>query len=516
MNALPSSGSFLERAHAREVAAGYTPKFLGADAATVNAHGPSLGAASGYDATQNSTARSTLTFPLTARREITRFTRLELLKKVRALGANLGLIERMKGQVRKYSVGRGIFPQPQTTDLDWNEEAATRFDDWANNRFVCDTAGAMTYWERQGFHAETYFAEGESFDGMISSSFAGAPMLQLFDNAEIGNPYMSGYSRDYIDGVKPSALNRPISYLVTTETGALRNFDTREVSATDMIHLVRRKRANQLRGLTPFAPGINCAIDKLDLRALTIAAAKLHEAMGVVVKRKAADAGKKGVTNELVKRLGPDGKLTEVNEKIFGPNIHYCGTDEDVSIVTSDRPTQNLMDFGDELIRDICLGTGLSFEIVWDLATLGGATARIALADAQWFFDGIQDALNELINQRVWVWFCASMMNSGELSKCKDPRWWTCHWQGPPKLTADAGRTMQGEIDALGNGLSSWADYYSRAQGRYWKSPIKQRIEELKWAMDECKRQDVPFEYLFSLKPGVQMNITAGDQSAAK
>jgi capsid protein len=472
----------------------------------------------GYDAATDSPARSNVRFPLGTRREITRYTRLALLKKKRAVEANLGLIPRMQGQVSKYAVGRGVFPQPQTKDSAWNEESAMKFDDWGNNRAVCDAAGAMTYWERQRFHAETLFGENESFDAMISSSFAGAPMLQLFDNSEIGSPYFVSLP-GYTDGVKTNAANRPLSFLATTESGGpgSRVVRTQEIAAFDMIHLVRRKRVGQLRGITPFAPGLNCAIDRMDLRALTTAAAKLHEAMGVVVKRKSGDAGKVGVTQQLKKELGADGQLTEVKENFFGgANIHYCNPDEDIEIVSSDRPSQNLLQFGDELVRDICLGTGLNFEIVWNLMTLGGATARIALADAQWFFDLIQDALNEMLNQRVWVWWCASMMNSGQLSQCNDPRWWVCHWQGPPKLTADAGRTMQGEIEALGNGLSSWADYYSRAQGRFWKSPIKQRIEELEWAMKECKDRGVPFEYLVALKPGVQMNINAGDQTSAK
>jgi capsid protein len=466
----------------------------------------------------DSPARSSVNFQLGARREMTRYTRLQILKKVRALEANLGLIRRMKGQVAKYSVGRGVFPQPQTTHQEWNEESAMKFDDWANNRNVCDAAGAMTFWERQRFHAETLFGEGESFDAMISSSFAGAPMLQLFDNSEIGSPYAVN-PPGYFDGVRTSAANRPLGYLATTESGGpgARKVITREIAAFDMIHLARRTRANQVRVISPFAPGVNCAIDRLDLRGLTTAAAKLHEAMGVVVKRKSGDAGKVGVTDRLKKELGADGKLTEVTEGFLGgANIHYCNIDEDIDVLASDRPTQNLMEFGNELVRDICLGTELQYEIVWNLMSLGGATARIALADAQWFFDLIQDALNEMLNQRVWVWWCASMMNSGQLSQCEDPRWWACQWQGPPKLTADAGRTMQGEIEALGNGLSSWADYYSRAQGRFWKTPLKQRIEELEWAMKECKARNVPFEYLVALKPGVQMNINAGDQTAAK
>lgn len=511
---------FLARARSREIAAGHQPKFMASDTA-VNTF-PS-GGATFYDGAIDSSVRSSFpSFPLTARREFTKYNRRAILRKIRALEANLGLIPRMKGQVGKYSVGRGIFPEPQTSHPAWNEESAMKFDDWANNRFICDVAGAMTFWERQNYHARTFFAESESFDALISSSFSGAPQLQLFDNSEIGNPYNAEFNAEYIDGVKANASFRPISYLTAVQNApgiyAYAPIVTREIAAADMIHLIRRKRANQLRGISAFAPGINCAIDKLDLRALTTAAAKLHEALGIVVKKKGGEAGKVGLGSELKKILDGDGNVTQVNEEFLqGAGIQYLALDEELTVVSSDRPTQNLMEFGNELIRDICLGAELNFEIVWNLMTLGGATARIALADAQWFFDGIQDAINEMFNQRVWVWWCASMMKSGQLSRCNDPRWWVCHWQGPPKLTADAGRTMKGEIEALGSGLNSWADYYSRSQGRFWKEPIKQRIEELRWGMQECARQDppVPFEFLYSLKPGTAMVSVNGTDSTA-
>jgi capsid protein len=497
------------------------PKFLAADSVPAPDAAAAIGS-SFYDAAINSPSRSTFpAFPLTSRFEITRYTRIQILKKVRALEANLGLISRMKGQVRKYAVGRGIFPQPQTNHPEWNDESAMKFDDWANNRFVCDTAGAMTFWERQGFHAETFFAEAESFDALVSSSFSGAPQLQLFDNSEVGNPYYGDIRRDFQDGVRTNEQNRPLEYLVTTLSPVaygLGQINTRGIDANDMIHLVRRKRANQLRGISAFAPGINCAIDRMDLRALTTAAAKLHEALGVVVKKKSGEAGRTGISDKIKKTLDGDGKVTQVSEKfIQGAAIQYLGIDEDIEILASERPSQNLLAFGDELVRDICTGTGLTFEIVWNLTSLGGATARIALADAQWFFDGIQDSINEMFNQRVWVWWCASMMKSGQLSQCNDPRWWACHWQGPPKLTADAGRTMKGEIEALGSGLNSWADYYSRAQGRFWKDPIKQRIEELRWAMAFCQKQTphVPFEYLYSLKPGTAVASAPGSGNDA-
>lgn len=461
----------------------------------------------GYDAAQTSSARSTFFgFPMLVRQEMNAFTRREILRKVRALEANLGLFSRMKTQVGKYAVGFGLFPQPATKDDAWNKEARERFHDWGNNPGVCDAAGAMTFWERQRFHAETFFSEGESWDALVSSSVSGFPQLQLFDNSEIGHVY-GNYAepdgRQWIDGVQVNDQNRPVSYLVSQQSGQLYNlYTTSVVNAGDMIHLIRRKRAGQLRAISPFAPGINSAIDQLDIKALTTAAAKLHEALGIVVKKESGEAGKTGVTNQINRILDGDGNLSRIDEKFLaGAGIQYLNLDEEIQVVGSNRPTQNLVNWYVELVRDVCLGTGLNFEIVFSLMDLGGATARIALADAQWFFDSVQDLLNDRFNQRVWVWWAASMMKNGQLSNCKDPRWWNCAWQGPPKLTADAGRAIQGDVLALQNGMLTWEDYHNQ-RGANYQDKIGKQIAALKWAMDECKKDGVPFEYIYALKPG--------------
>ncbi|MEA3186226.1 MAG: hypothetical protein QOD99_56, partial [Chthoniobacter sp.] len=82
-------------------------------------------------------------------------------------------------------------------------------------------------------------------------------------------------------------------------------------------------------------------------------------------------------------------------------------------------------------------------------------------------------------------------------------------------LTADSGRTMQGEIDGLHSGLNSWADYYSRSQGRCWKGPLEQRIEELRWASAKCKEANIPLEYIFAPKPGTVMVPMNGEDKTA-
>ncbi len=471
-----------------------------------------------YDAAFDSASRSSfVAFPVVARREFTRTNRVNILKKVRALEANLGLISRMKSQVGKYAVGFGVFPFPQTKDAPWNEESRTKFMDWGNNPNVSDVAGAMTFWERQRFHAETIFAEAESFDALVSSSISGFPQLQLFDSSEIGMPFYTPPDGQFVvDGVRVNDNNKAVSYIVATQPPSAgifsSTYEVREIDAADMIHVIRRKRANQLRGVSPFAPGVNSAIDQLDLRSVITASAKLHEALGLVVKKKSGDAGKKGITGQVKKLVDGDGKVTQVDEKfIRGAIIQYLGIDEELDIVSSDRPTQNILDFLVFLIRDICLGTGLSFEIVWNLADLGGATARIALADAQWFFDSIQDTLNDRFNQRVWVWWAASMMKNGQLSRCSDPRWWNCHWQGPAKLTADEGYTAQAQIDRLYSGQDNWQDQYGR-RGRAWKPALTQRIDEMAWLNEQCAKAGVDPNLIFAPKPGTVVQVHGAQQ----
>jgi lambda family portal protein len=508
-----SGSDFMDRARARELAAGYEPKILTASTDASTALGYAGGY--GYDATRDSPARSAICFPLNPKREFNSRDRKVVLEKIRSLEANLGLIPRMKGQVGKYSVGRGIFPIPTTKDEDWNEAAAELFDDWANNRSVCDAAAGRTFWKIQRYCAETFFSEAEAFAVMVSSSVAGAPQLQLFDASEIGGGWGIPQRPGFLDGIRANAQHRALEYEVVT-ADAMGKPTTQIVSALDMIHVFEPKRPGQLRPISPFAPAVNPAIDVMDLDSVITQSAKLHNALGIKVTKKSCDAGKTGVAGRVRKLTGEDGKVTEVREDfIRGALIQYLGLDEDIDIVSSDRPTENILNFLVYRIRNICLTTGLPFEVVWDLSSLGGVTARLAVKDAQWFFDGIQDTINELLNQRVWVWRIASAMKNGELRMCTDPKWWRIFWLGPPKLDGDAGRTMQGEIDALYSGFNNWESYFARVEGRFWKDPIKQRIREIAWAMDECEKardgKGVPFEYICALKPGtVSVDLETG------
>jgi capsid protein len=92
------------------------------------------------------------------------------------------------------------------------------------------------------------------------------------------------------------------------------------------------------------------------------------------------------------------------------------------------------------------------------------------------------------------------MMNRRDLPECKDPRWWPCHWQGPAKLSIDRNQVAS-DIAAVDAGLNTLQDYYS-ARGANWKPKTIQRVQEIKFRMDECAKAGVPYLTVFPAKPG--------------
>jgi 2-methylcitrate dehydratase PrpD len=80
----------------------------------------------------------------------------------------------------------------------------------------------------------------------------------------------------------------------------------------------------------------------MDLDAVITQSAKLHNAWASPSGRKAAKQARAGMTGQVRKLTGDDGKVTEVREDfIRGALIQYLGLDEELKIVSSDRPTEN-------------------------------------------------------------------------------------------------------------------------------------------------------------------------------
>lgn len=468
------------------------------------------GSVSGYDAAQDSSVRSALLFPCNSRIELRGLTRKKLLQKHRGLEANLAILGRIKAKYRRYAVGKGIMPQPVTRDEEWNSLAKAIHERWASNPGVYSIDASRDLFEDQGLVAEAMIGDGEFFEALVNSE-TGAPMVQPLDPFEIETP--PNAQRLFEDGVRTNRFLRPISYAVRELRGpfdppqvGLQGF--REISAADMIHIFRRRRAKQVRGFIPTYAAQNPGTDAIDTLGLEIATDKLHSALGVAVTRKQATDGKpRGVTGNIEKTFGPDGALTKVEEKFWqGAGILELKEGEDLKLLTSDRPGRARLEGIVFLFRLISLACDLPLSVIFSFAELGGVPTRAELEDAQNAFEMLQDMIVWRHSQRLWVWRIARAMKSGELRACRDPYWWACDWHGPAKITVDLGRTADANIALSRNLMMSHERFWEERGGNAYDEARKE-IRFRKWLKDECEREGLKVEELIEPTPGAVTNL---------
>lgn len=483
------------------------------------------GEISGYEGAESSDARTSfMAFPTNSRRELNARTRKEIQRKVRALEANLPLFGRIKTKIGQHSVGKGIFVRPLTRDKEWNELNRRRYEERAENPHVYSIDGSCDLYEDQKFCAETFAGgDGEYFAALVKSP-TGANFVQRLDCFECETPrnlIQLGKDARWQDGVLLNAYDRPIAYnireLALGDRWFQRQIADREVPADSMIHVFRRRRAKQTRGLPPAFSAINDGIDALDIGALIKGKAKLHSALAVVVRKKAAEAGAKGIADQVKKILDSDGKPTQVNENFWrGAAIQYLATDEGIELLCSECPGESLIAFLDLLYRQIAIAYGLPLEVVYNLASLSGPGVRAVLEDAQWLFDMVQDTVVMRHSRRHYVWDTALAIQRGDLRKCRDPQWWVSAWRGPAKLTVDMGRSADAAIKLIKNGALSHVRYFEeRAQDAYEEA--EEQIQFLAWLKKRADEAGVPIAWLIEPTPGAVTNVSVNqpEQQAA-
>jgi capsid protein len=482
-----------------------------------------------FTAASDSPSRTSTTgMPTDSRREITMRTRLELVKKSRWLNNNLGLFRRFTNGTSRYAVGSGIVHIPDTQDKVFNKAADKYFEDWASNEIMCDVRGRVSFWRMQKYLLRAMVRDGDSFvlktptkDQVMADgrTVPGRPQLQWLESTMIGNRQflsnVNGFDDEgYRDGILATAQSKAIRYKILQDTSALmmdQAGDPVTVPAEAMRHLFDSERATSLRGLPWGYHGMNSGLDILDLTTLEKQANKLHSAMAAVIKRRSGDK-KAGFGSGLrqVETTGADGKKKVTTYENFagGAGVLNLDLDEEFDLKTSNRTNNTFTGFIDFLVRDMAWGLGVPPEFIWSVAGLGGPEARLILEDAKWFFEEVQDLMVDLLCRPIYTWVISRAILRGELPPCSDPEWWTCHWQGPAKVTIDLGKEGALELQFLASGCGTWEEFWAK-RGKNGRLMVHKRIDEIADAMEYAKSKKgpghedgVPFEYVITQKPG--------------
>lgn len=386
---------------------------------------------------------------LEPKKEVTPWDRILLMEAGRWSVNNHGMASRIVRGTSRFAIGNGLVPQAQSQNHEWNRAAEMWFEDkFANVPWAFDRAGQFDFYTAQAALVESMLTDGEVFAQLVKSA-AGSPMVRFVTADSVRGDYR--LEENVIDGVKLDQAGRPIAYMFSGADGK-----PAPVPADDVIHIFRPHRIGAIRGVSWLGTAVNRFQAMREMFELEIGAVRLNQKVGFTVE---SDAGNVGLGG-LIERTLPDGSKVKVEELFPGAGMMKLGKGESLKAHEFSRPNANFQAFIEMLSRECAYSVGVSPEIIWSMAGLGGTASRQALIDADVFFGSIRLLLETRFCSRFWRYAIWQGIKSGELDWPGDD-WHRCAWVGPQKLTVDSGRDGRLRLELVRAGLLSRRQYFN-------------------------------------------------------
>jgi hypothetical protein len=451
-------------------------------------------------------------FPnLDTRTEVSSYTRTEILRKVRYLYANTGFPKRIINGSARMVVGTGLTPQARTKDDEWNDEAEDYYYTRGNSPFTWDLGGRYTADKAQLANTRFRYRDGDS-GTVLTTGPASQALHAYYEGHQIGGAPDNDTTGQWRDGVRTDNHNRPTHYHITGPGGK-----STIIPAAALILNIDYERGGQARGVSKLHHAIPHLLDGPEILGYVKAGVKLANQYGYVIEdENTTGAGSPtmggrvagGPTRQVTL---PNGGRISLEQVLGGGAIPELPPGKKIRFLQDQRPHPNQLTLMDYMIRDVSWGFDLAPEILWNIATLGGANTRFVLADAQgWIETEQQDLVNTLL-ARDWIYTIGLALHTGHLRPCRDPQWWKHYWLPPPRLTVDFGRDGKLYLEQIKAGALTYKRFHGW-QGLDWRVEIDQALDEAKHILDGLRRREIPLADYLSLRSGIVTANQAGEE----
>ena len=393
---------------------------------------------------------------LDARKELTTGDRMELLKNARWAVSNHPYAARVVRGIARFAVGTGLVPQAMTSDDTWNREAERLFEDQCcTDPFAFDKSATVNFYEAQRLILEQVACDGDFFS-QLTTSADGRGMVRFISAESVGDATFQ-QEEGWHDGVKVNADNRPILYRVLADPSTTGGNYT-DVPADDIQQFRRLHRFGFLRGVSWLCSSVNRLQDWREAITNELLSAKLNSKIALTIESEAA--GSVGLGAKLVKRDGEGGERQTFDQLGKGIITAQLRAGEKLASHSFDRPNANFEPFINFLAREIAWGVGVSPELIWTIAGVGGTATRYVLQDAECFFGELRQMLEYQFCRRFWRYWVWHAVQRGDL---KNPGldWWRVNFIPPQRLTVDTGRDGKLRLDLVRSGLLSRKRYFN-------------------------------------------------------
>jgi len=254
------------------------------------------------------------------------------------------------------------------------------------------------------------------------------------------------------------------------------------VPAADVIHGFETLRPGQLRGISPFAPGVILAKDLQDIMDAELDASKMAAKYLTLVKT-ADPAFRQAAAGA---RPDDSGKKIETLENAV---IEYLRPGEDVVLTTNPRPGTNFPPFVKLVLTMFSIVSGVPYELLsGNYEGLNYAVSRMVRNDFAHQLRPIAGRHVRHFCQRTFRPFLDWAVMADRLTLpnyFQDPgRFLACEWQPPGMESIDPLREVKARVDEIRAGLRSPQEYV-QARGRDLEEVLAEIAQARQMAADK-------------------------------
>lgn len=380
---------------------------------------------------------------------------------LRAIGANVvGRGIRLQGRVQ---MQRGGGPLDQSI----NSSIENEWTRWCRPS-TCHAAGRLSFADICRLAVQAMAESGEVFIRIVPEAFGNGRIplgLEIIesDYCDEGKSYgPDAEGNEWRMGVRVNRWGRPIDYAFRTRhPGDMISgigYQTREVPASEIVHLFITERPGQTRGVPWFSSAVK----------------RLHHLAGYeeaeVVRARAASSLMGFITSPEGELQGDD-VVDDERVSNFEPGVFkYLAPGESVSVPQLDAPDGQFEPFLRGMLRAVAAAIGCSYETISrDFSQSNYSSSRLSLLEDREMWKVLQDYLIDHLLRPVFERWMAAAVSSGSLllpgyevmpERYELVRWFPRGWEW-----VDPAKEVQAYKDAVRCGFKTQAEVVAASGG---------------------------------------------------
>lgn len=313
--------------------------------------------------------------------------------------------------------------------------------------FPCDATGRHRLIKLAQIGFLAMLVDGDHGYQWIPGSEEIFPKLLCIEADRLGSPLDATQSETYIGGITiDPETGRPLSYRVFRRSRAGQYTNPEEIPPANFIHLWDPNRGDEYRGRTHL---LRCLNPARDLR-------EIMEAEGLAIKEQSQYAAMVTSKNPFSDQgvaawTGKTKEGTPTQQAVWGKILRLAEGESVTGFQPSARPTGATLAYFQLRVRQMAISLGLTYGFLWDLATLGGVTARIEVRSDERRISYWQRLVVDRLLRRTRRMLLSHGIAYGQIPP--HPNMSRCNWHFGQRVVTDAGYEVQNDLNLLTAGL---------------------------------------------------------------